>query len=154
MARLEIRAVVRRVPRSVLESLVPPLEHLLRNAVVHGLESPARRRACGKQECGRVRGRVGASAGLLQVGVEDDGCGLASGEQVVAFLGADAGVPSRLESAATLDAGHGLGLAAVQAAMAALQGRVRVVATLGQGGCYWLEMLENSGLGDHHAMPV
>ncbi len=154
VARLEIRAVVRRVPRSVLESLVPPLEHLLRNAVVHGLESPTRRRACGKHECGRVRVLVSASAGVLQVGVEDDGCGLASGEHAVAFLGADTGGPWRPESAATLDAGHGLGLAAVQAAMAALQGRVRVVATPGQGCCYWLEMPENSGLGDHHAMPV
>jgi HPt (histidine-containing phosphotransfer) domain-containing protein len=154
VARLEIRAAVRRVPRSVLESLVPPLEHLLRNAVVHGLESPARRRACGKHECGRVRVLVGASAGLLQVGLEDDGCGKISGEAAAASLGADAGVQSRLQSVATLDAGHGLGLAAVQAAMAALQGRVRVVATPGRGCCYWLELPENSGLGDHHTMPV
>ncbi len=139
VVRLEIRAAGRRVPRSVLERLVPSLEHLLRNAVVHGIESPARRRACGKHECGRVRVLVTAASGLLQVGVEDDGCGLTLGHGA---------------ATATLDAGHGLGLAAVQAAMAALQGRVRVVATPGQGCCHWLEMPENSGLGEHHAMPV
>lgn len=159
VARLEIRAAGRRVPRSVLERLVPSLEHLLRNAVVHGIESPARRRACGKHECGRVRVLVTTAPGLLQVGVEDDGCGLTMGHGAA---GADAGLDSGpaqeratpYAAAATLDAGHGLGLAAVQATMAALQGRVRVVATPGQGCCHWLEMPENSGLGDHHAMPV
>lgn len=159
VARLEIRAAGRRVPRWVLERLVPSLEHLLRNAVVHGIESPARRRACGKHECGRVRVLVTTAPGLLLVGVEDDGCGLTLGHIAA---GADTGLDSgpaqesaaTHATAATLDAGHGLGLAAVQATMAALQGRLRVVATPGQGSCHWLEMPENSGLGEHHAMPV
>jgi chemosensory pili system protein ChpA (sensor histidine kinase/response regulator) len=158
VARLEIRSAGRRVPRAVLESLVPSLEHLLRNAVVHGIESPARRRAFGKHECGRVRILVTSARGLLQVGVEDDGCGLAAGSQAADVAGVVG--PQSLQArssdvgAATLDAGHGLGLAAVQATVDALQGRVRVVTTPGQGSCYWLEMPENSGLGDHHAMPV
>jgi len=161
VARLEIRAAGRRVPRSVLERLVPSLEHLLRNAVVHGIESPSRRRAIGKHECGRVRVLVTSAPGLLQVGVEDDGCGLTTDHGAAgAQAGFDSGAAmppasaATYVAAATLDAGHGLGLAAVQATMTALQGRVRVVATPGQGCCHWLEMPENSGLGDHHAMPV
>jgi HPt (histidine-containing phosphotransfer) domain-containing protein len=155
VARLEIRTAGRHVPRTLLESLVPPLEHLLRNAVVHGIESPARRRASGKHECGRVRVLITGTPGLLQVGVEDDGCGVAVGkcsadrvgQGIAQGVGADV-------TRVSLDAGHGLGLAAVKAVVAALHGRVRVVATPGQGCCYWLEMPENSGLGDHHAMPV
>lgn len=158
VVRLEIRAAGRRVPRSVLESLVPALEHLLRNAVVHGIESPARRRACGKHECGRVRVLVTSAPGLLQVGVEDDGCGLTAGHDRAGILAGPESRPAtaagKAATVASLDAGHGLGLAAVQATMAALRGRVRVVATPGQGCCHWLEMPENSGLGDHHAMPV
>jgi len=140
---------------------VPSLEHLLRNAVVHGIESPSRRRAIGKHECGRVRVLVTSAPGLLQVGVEDDGCGLTTDHGAAgAQAGFDSGAAmppasaATYVAAATLDAGHGLGLAAVQATMTALQGRVRVVATPGQGCCHWLEMPENSGLGDHHAMPV
>ena len=126
--------------------------------MVHGIESPARRRACGKHECGRVRVLVTSAPGLLQVGVEVDGCGLTAGHDRAGILAGPESRPAtaagKAATVASLDAGHGLGLAAVQATMAALRGRVRVVATPGQGCCHWLEMPENSGLGDHHAMPV
>ena len=153
VARLEIRTTGRHVPRTLLENLVPPLEHLLRNAVVHGIESPARRRASGKHECGRVRVLITATQGLLLVGVEDDGGGLTAVE-AASLESRPAMVSEADATGAGLDAGHGLGLAAVQATVDALQGRVRVVTTPGQGCCYWLEMPENSELGDHHAMPV
>ena len=53
--------------RSVLERIVAPLEHMLRNAVDHGIESVERRRAAGKSEQGTIRldlAREGGDRGL------------------------------------------------------------------------------------------
>jgi chemosensory pili system protein ChpA (sensor histidine kinase/response regulator) len=41
--------------RQVLEKMLPPFEHMLRNAVIHGLESPAEREAIGKPTAGTIR---------------------------------------------------------------------------------------------------
>ncbi len=46
--------------RQVLERMLPPFEHMLRNAVVHGIESPEERRARGKPESGTRRGAPAA----------------------------------------------------------------------------------------------
>lgn len=146
VARLEICAAGHCVERPLLAKLVAPLEHLLRNAVVHGIELPAQRRACGKPESGRVRVLLSGTCGALQLGVEDDGQGVQT-TQLLFELGT-----SRQD--ASPDAGHGLGLAAVKAAVEALGGTVTVQSRPGQGTCFWLQMPENSGLGDIHAMPL
>ncbi len=145
--RLEICDAGRSVERTVLERLVAPLEQLLRNAVVHGIEPPAQRRASGKPVCGRVRVLLDGSDGILQLRVEDDGQGLDARAQLF-----EPGYSARLRADA--DAGHGLGLAAVKAGVEACGGRVTVTSTPGQGTCFWLEMPENSGLGDNRAMPL
>ncbi|KLI99604.1 response regulator [Luteimonas sp. FCS-9] len=62
--------------RNVLERMVSPLEHLLRNAVAHGLESPAARRAAGKPEEGGVRIAVRREGSEIVLEVADDGAGL------------------------------------------------------------------------------
>ncbi|MFY8064317.1 MAG: chemotaxis protein CheA, partial [Usitatibacteraceae bacterium] len=75
-ANLEFRGVRVEIDRSVLEKITAPFEHLLRNAVAHGLEIPAERVAQGKPEIGEV------SIDARQVGNEviltlgDDGAGL------------------------------------------------------------------------------
>ena len=60
----------------MLEKLDAPLGHLLRNAVDHGIESPAERRAAGKPAEGVVRLEARHSAGALQIIVSDDGRGI------------------------------------------------------------------------------
>jgi chemosensory pili system protein ChpA (sensor histidine kinase/response regulator) len=62
--------------RQVLERMLPPFEHMLRNAVVHGIESPEQRRALGKQETGVVTVRLQREGGEVVIVVEDDGAGL------------------------------------------------------------------------------
>jgi chemosensory pili system protein ChpA (sensor histidine kinase/response regulator) len=145
--RLEICDAGRSVNRKVLEKLVAPLEHLLRNAVVHGIESPAQRRSLGKPACGRVRVLLEGSDGPWRLGVEDDGQGLVVTERLF-----QTGYSTR--RSAQVHAGHGLGLAAVKAGIEALGGRVSVSSTPGMGTCFWLQMPENSGLGDNRAMPL
>jgi chemosensory pili system protein ChpA (sensor histidine kinase/response regulator) len=59
-----------------MERLLAPLEHLLRNAVIHGIESPQRRREKGKPEAGRVSVSVRREGAEIVVEVADDGTGL------------------------------------------------------------------------------
>lgn len=62
--------------RNVLERMTAPLEHLLRNSVVHGLETPADRVAAGKVETGTVSVSLRREATQLLIELSDDGRGL------------------------------------------------------------------------------
>jgi chemosensory pili system protein ChpA (sensor histidine kinase/response regulator) len=62
--------------RQLLERMLPPLEHLLRNAVVHGIESPAMRRALAKPEAGRISLSLQREGAEVVLTVADDGAGL------------------------------------------------------------------------------
>lgn len=64
------------IDTQILDSLVEPLLHLLRNAVVHGIESPERRRLIGKPEKGQIWIEVGSSDDEIIVTVRDDGRGI------------------------------------------------------------------------------
>ncbi len=62
--------------RSVLERMVPPLEHMLRNAIDHGLESPQERSDAGKQEVGRILISMNREGGDIVLRIADDGRGI------------------------------------------------------------------------------
>jgi chemosensory pili system protein ChpA (sensor histidine kinase/response regulator) len=53
-AQLDIQGGELEIDRSVLEKVTAPLEHLLRNALAHGIESPEVRREAGKPEFGEI----------------------------------------------------------------------------------------------------
>lgn len=74
--RLECLGGSVEVDRQVLEALKEPLNHLLRNAVDHGLEPPLERLAEGKAETGLVCIRASLEGNQLQLCVEDDGRGV------------------------------------------------------------------------------
>jgi len=62
--------------RRMLDALREPLTHLVRNALDHGIEPPAERRAAGKPETGTLRIAAHQDGGAIVVTVEDDGRGL------------------------------------------------------------------------------
>lgn len=62
--------------RQVLENMLPPFEHLIRNAVIHGIESPVRRRESGKPETGRITLRMHREGSEVVIQINDDGAGL------------------------------------------------------------------------------
>ncbi len=64
------------VDRDILERLEVPLTHMLRNAIVHGIELPAERQAAGKPELGIVTLEATHRAGMLSITVSDDGRGV------------------------------------------------------------------------------
>jgi len=62
--------------RTVLERMVAPLEHMLRNAVDHGIEALEDRRASGKPTMGTIRLSVGREGGDVLLNLSDDGGGI------------------------------------------------------------------------------
>ena len=64
------------VDRDILEKIEAPLNHLLRNALDHGLETPEERQAQGKPPKGTLRLEARHSAGMLSITVSDDGRGI------------------------------------------------------------------------------
>ena len=62
--------------RNVLDRMTAPLEHMLRNAVAHGLETPADRRKAKKPEEGTVRVQVLREGSEVVLKISDDGRGL------------------------------------------------------------------------------
>jgi two-component system, chemotaxis family, sensor kinase CheA len=124
--------------RVILESLSEPLGHLLRNAVVHGIESPAEREQAGKPARGRLELRAVPRGSLVQVVVADDGRGVspeviekAHRQGSLADLLAGAGYSTA--QAVTDLAGRGVGLDAVRTYVRSLGGSLEVRSEPGRG---------------------
>ena len=75
-AELEIIGAEGEMDRTVLERMVPPLEHMLRNAVDHGLETPEQRVAAGKKDTGRITIHLAREGGEVVLRLTDDGKGI------------------------------------------------------------------------------
>lgn len=75
LARLEVVGADVEVDTTVLEQLKDPLLHLIRNAIDHGLETPAAREGQGKNACGVIRLSAAHSGGNVIVKLQDDGAG-------------------------------------------------------------------------------
>jgi len=77
-ARLQLRmaGASDQLDRNVLERITAPLEHMLRNAVAHGIEQPRVRRKLKKPEEGQITVTVEAEATEFVVRVQDDGSGI------------------------------------------------------------------------------
>lgn len=136
-----------RIDKRLLDQLKDPVLHLLRNAVDHGVETPAQRRAAGKSATARITltARV-ASGGKIEIVMEDDGRGIDA--EAVRNAALRRGVIGQvaaagLDDAASIDlvfhsdvstspmpteiSGRGLGLAIVRETIAKLGGHASVV---------------------------
>ncbi len=75
-AELIVEGAAGELDRQVLERMLPPFEHMLRNAVVHGIEAPEERLARGKPEVGRIRLELRREGAEVLVRLSDDGGGM------------------------------------------------------------------------------
>ena len=74
--QLEIIGGEVELDKNQVEKLAEPLEHLIRNAVDHGLELPNERKIQGKSEKGTLAVRAYAEKGSVTIEIEDDGTGI------------------------------------------------------------------------------
>jgi len=124
--------------RVIIESLPEPLVHLLRNAVIHGLESVAERERAHKPARGRIELRAVPRGSLVEIVVADDGRGIspevietARHEGSLADVLARPGYSTAAE--VTDLAGRGVGLDAVRSYVKALGGSLEVRSEPGRG---------------------
>jgi len=75
-AELAVEGASGELDRQVLDKMLPPFEHMLRNAVVHGIESPEQRGKAGKPATGRITIRLHREGTEMVIDVADDGRGL------------------------------------------------------------------------------
>lgn len=73
---LEIKGAEIEIDRAILDSLDEPIVHMLRNAVDHGIETPAQRQQAGKPDTGTLRIEASRDRDTVLLIIEDDGCGL------------------------------------------------------------------------------
>lgn len=73
---LTIRGADTLVDRDVLEKIKAPLNHLLRNAVDHGIETPAARASAGKPAQAQIVLAASHGGGMLRISIRDDGGGI------------------------------------------------------------------------------
>jgi two-component system chemotaxis sensor kinase CheA len=124
--------------RSVLEKLVDPLRHLVRNAVDHGIEPPAERLAAGKPAQGEIRMHVRQSGPDVIITIRDNGRGV-DAERVRAAAGVGAGASTDEEALQLMFrtglstaeeitdvSGRGVGLDVVRTNIEAVRGRIDV----------------------------
>jgi two-component system sensor histidine kinase and response regulator WspE len=155
--RIEIRGETVPVDRDVLARIEAPVNHMIRNAIDHGIESADERRAAGKPAQATVRVEARHQAGQLRIRVSDDGRGidleglrrrivqrsLAPAEM------ADGLAPDELleflflpgfstASRVTEVSGRGVGLDVVQSVAREIGGTARISTELGRGTSFEL----------------
>jgi chemosensory pili system protein ChpA (sensor histidine kinase/response regulator) len=147
---LDIRGGNVEIDRSVLEKMIGPFEHLLRNAIVHGIESREARRAAGKSETGELKIEIRQDGNEILIQLSDDGQGLnlqriRDKARTVGLLESDEQIsdvettelifrPGFSTAADVTElAGRGVGMDVVRSEAASLGGRVAVSSDAGQG---------------------
>jgi two-component system chemotaxis sensor kinase CheA len=135
--------------KGLIERIVDPLTHLVRNSIDHGIEMPAARVAAGKTETGRLFLSAGHQGGNIVIEVADDGAGLnrerilakaAQNGIVVADNMSDADVwqlifaPGFSTAETVTDvSGRGVGMDVVKRNIAAMGGSVEIRSARGFG---------------------
>jgi chemosensory pili system protein ChpA (sensor histidine kinase/response regulator) len=149
-ANLELVGTELELDRSVLEKMAAPFEHLLRNAVAHGLEASARRVELDKPPIGEIRVTLSQESNEVVFDFSDDGAGLdldSLRQRAVAqgLLGVDEKLSdeqamqlifsSGISTAAEVTeiSGRGIGMDVVRSEITALGGRIDVSSERGKG---------------------
>ncbi|MEM7276808.1 MAG: Hpt domain-containing protein [Pseudomonadota bacterium] len=149
-AELQVEGASGELDRQVLEKMLPPFEHMLRNAVIHGIEEPGRRREVNKPAGGRITVRLHREGSEMVIDVSDDGAGL-NVEAIRAkayesgLLSPDARVPDEqvmeliltpgfsTAGELTQSAGRGVGMDVVANEIKKLGGSLHITSIQGQG---------------------
>ncbi|HZF34136.1 MAG TPA: chemotaxis protein CheA [Candidatus Angelobacter sp.] len=155
--RLLVSGETTEVDKTVVEQLFDPLLHMIRNAVDHGIESPAERGANGKPAQGTVRLSAAHVGGRIVIQVTDDGRGIDRARVRAraverGLLDADSVLTEEqldnliflpgLSTAETVSdiSGRGVGMDVVRRNVERLGGRVLIRSVAGKGSTFYLSL--------------
>ncbi|GES50519.1 two-component system chemotaxis sensor kinase CheA [Rhizobium sp. ERR 1071] len=145
------------VDKTVIDKLAEPLTHMIRNAVDHGVETPEKRAALGKNPEGTVRLTAKHRSGRILIELADDGAGI-NREKVRQkaidndLIAADANLSDEevdnlifLPGFSTADkisdiSGRGVGMDVVKRSIQALGGRINISSKPGQGSVFTMSL--------------
>ncbi|MBO9519826.1 MAG: chemotaxis protein CheA [Porphyrobacter sp.] len=138
--------------REMIELIRDPLLHIIRNAVDHGIETPAARRAAGKREAGMLTISARQTGNTIHIGIQDDGrgidCDRLAAKAIAAGLRTQAEIDAmsraeRLEliyepglstaEAVTSISGRGVGMDVVRANLEKFGGTLEIESIEGEG---------------------
>ncbi len=152
------------VGRSILEEINEPLLHLLRNAIVHGIESTSERMKAGKEPRGTIRVSAGLEEETLLLKVADDGRGL-DAQLILETARAQGFISAKeqrtlgeaeafklitrpgfsLSTVITPVSGRGVGMDAVQAKVETLRGHLDIRSEPGHGTTFTIQVPRTLG---------
>lgn len=143
------------IDRSVLDKMLAPIEHMLRNAVAHGIENREQRLAVGKPEVGEIVVKLAQEGNEIILSMTDDGKGLDAerirtraeemgllqpGQTVDDATLYDFIFQPGFSTAAELTqlAGRGIGMDVVKTEVGELGGRIEILSQAGKGTTFRL----------------
>ena len=148
--KLELLGATIEMDRGMLDRMTPAFEHLLRNCVAHGIESPAIRNAAGKEVAGLITVELRQEGNDVSVEFRDDGAGLdlkRIREKAISsgLISADQQLDDQQAASlifmpgfttaeqVTELSGRGIGMDVVRSEVNAVGGRIETASTFGQG---------------------
>ncbi|MDN5863443.1 MAG: response regulator, partial [Salinisphaera sp.] len=166
--------------RTLMERVVAPLEHMLRNAVDHGIESPPARQSAGKDSGGRISLALAREGGEVVITLADDGRGIDTGavrRKAIerGLIEADAALSDQdvqqfifhagfsTASQVTQLSGRGVGMDVVASEIKQLGGSVAIDSQPGQGTRFLIRLPFTLAMNralmvkvgeDHYAIPL
>ena len=157
--KLKIKGLNTQVDRDILDKLQAPLNHLLRNAIDHGIEDKKERNKTDKSGTGTITLEAIHTAGMLTIKVEDDGRGIdleKLREKIIKKKLVSKEMAKDLSESELLDflflpnfstrdnvteiSGRGVGLDVVHTALQEMRGTIRASTTLGHGMTFLFQL--------------
>ncbi|WP_334050496.1 chemotaxis protein CheA [Alteromonas gracilis] len=144
------------IDKSLIEKLVDPLTHLVRNSIDHGVESPEKRLASGKSENGTVILSAEQKGSSIIIGIIDDGAGL--NKERILEKATQNGLPvspdmpdseiwqlifqAGFSTAAEVTdvSGRGVGMDVVRRNIESIGGRIEIESSQGEGSAFYIHL--------------
>ena len=144
------------IDKSLIEKLVDPLTHLVRNSIDHGVESPEKRLASGKSENGTVILSAEQKGSSIIIGIIDDGAGL--NKERILEKATQNGLPVSADmpdseiwqlifqagfstAAEVTDvSGRGVGMDVVRRNIESIGGRIEIESSQGEGSAFYIHL--------------
>jgi len=155
--RLELQGQATEIDKFLIERMMDPVLHLVRNAVSHGIETAEERISAGKRPEGTIVLSAATAGDVVRIEIADDGRGVDTGAEIARAKAAGLPLPSGPADAATLlsllcapgfstrehsdrASGRGVGMSVVKSAVDELSGAMYLESEPGAGTTFIIDL--------------